>query len=106
MRRLAKSLGFIPKRIIKDKLVSYWAAKREIAPGLRHWSHNGFNNRAENSHLPFRKQEGAMQGYWSPGGLQRFAATHSAIRDCFNVPARRCPALTMTCSPEKPSIRG
>lgn len=25
-------------------------------PGLDHWSHNGLNNRAENSHLPFRKR--------------------------------------------------
>jgi len=23
----------------------------------------------ENSHLPFRKRERAMQGYWSPGGV-------------------------------------
>lgn len=55
LRRLITRLGFIPKRIITDKLRSYGAAKREIAPNLDHWSHNGLNNRAENSHLPFRK---------------------------------------------------
>lgn len=43
------------------------AAKREVAPGIDHWSHKGLNNRAENSHLPFRKREGTMQGYRSPG---------------------------------------
>ena len=95
LRRLIKSLGFIPKRIITDKLRSYGAAKREVAPGLKHWSHKGLNNRAENSHLPFRKRERAMQGYRSPGGLQRFVATHSAIRNCFSVPARRRSALTI-----------
>ncbi len=72
LRRLIKRLGFIPKRIITDKLRSYGAAKREVAPGLDHWSHKGLNNRAENSHLPFRKRERTMQGHRSPGGLQRF----------------------------------
>ncbi|WP_438826376.1 DDE-type integrase/transposase/recombinase, partial [Ruegeria atlantica] len=69
--------------------------KREVAPGLDHWSHKGLNNRAENSHLPFRKRERTMQGHRSPGGLQRFVTTRSAIRNCFSVPARRRSALTI-----------
>jgi len=93
LRRLIKRLGFIPKRIITDKLRSYGAAKREVAPGLDHWSHKGLNNRAENSHLPFRKRERTMQGYRSARGLQRFVAIHSAIRNSFFVPARRRSAL-------------
>ncbi|WP_170387996.1 IS6 family transposase [Ruegeria atlantica] len=95
LRNLIKRLGFIPKRIITDKLRSYSATKREIAPGLDHWSHKGLNNRAENSHLPFRKRERTMQGHRSPGGLQRFVATHSAVRNYFSVPARRRSALTI-----------
>lgn len=95
LRSLIKRLGFIPKRIITDKLRSYGAAKREVVPGLDHWSHKGLNNRAENSHLPFRKRERTMQGHRSPGGLQRFVATHSAIRNCFSVPARHRSALTI-----------
>lgn len=95
LRRLIKRLGYIPKRIITDKLRSYGAAKREIAPGLDHWSHKGLNNRAENSHLPFRKRERTMQNHRSPGGLQRFVATHSAARNYFSVPARRRSALTI-----------
>uniref|UniRef100_UPI003857F20B transposase n=1 Tax=Rhizobium ruizarguesonis TaxID=2081791 RepID=UPI003857F20B len=51
---LVKRYGFAPKRIITDKLRSYGAAKAEVAPGLDHWSHKGLNNRAANSHLPFR----------------------------------------------------
>ena len=93
--RLMKKQGRTPKRFITDKLRSYGAAKREIAPRVEHRSHKGLNNRAENSHLPFRKRERAMQGYRSPGSLQRFLSIHSAIRNCFSVPARRRSALTI-----------
>ena len=93
--KLMKRWGVMPKRIITDKLRSYGAAKREVAPGLDHWSHKGLNNRAENSHLPFRKRERAMQGFRSLGGLQRFVSIHSATRNCFSVPARRRSALTI-----------
>lgn len=74
--KLLKRFGFVPKRIVTDKLRSYGAAKREIAPGLNRWSHKGLNNRAENSHLPFRKQERGMQSFRSPGGLQCFVSVH------------------------------
>ncbi|MBK0329763.1 IS6 family transposase [Rhodobacteraceae bacterium F11138] len=92
--RLIKCHG-LPKRLIADKLRSDGAAKREVAPDLDHWSHKGLNNRAEHSHLPFRKRERAMQSFRSPGGLQRFASIHSATRNCFVVPARRRAALTI-----------
>ncbi|MFP3385012.1 IS6 family transposase [Tritonibacter sp. SIMBA_163] len=93
--KLMKRWGFMPRRIITDKLRSYGAAKREVAPGLDHWSHKGLNNRAENSHLPFRKRERVMQGFRSPGGLQRFVSMQSATRNRFSVPARRRSALTI-----------
>ena len=93
--RLMKQHGFVPKRIITDKLRSYGAAKRVIAPSIELRSHKGLNNRAENSHLPFRKRERAMQGYRSTASLQRFVSIHSAIRNCFSVPARRRSALTI-----------
>ena len=95
LTRLMKRYGRTPKRFITDKLRSYGAAKREIAPGVEHRSHKGLNNRAENSHLPFRKRERAMQGFRSQGALQRFVSIHSAIRNCFSVPARRRSALTI-----------
>lgn len=90
-----KRAGSVSKRIITDKLRSYGAAKRELLPGLDHWSHKGLNNRAENSHLPFRKRERVMQGHRSPGGLQLFVSIHSATRNCFSVPAHRRAALTI-----------
>jgi len=93
--KLMKRWGFVPKRIITDKLRSYGAAKREVAPRLDHWSHKGLNNRAENNHLPFRKRERVMQGFRSPGALQRFVSIQSATRNCFSVPARRRSAITI-----------
>jgi putative transposase len=90
-----KRWGYVPKGIIKDKLRSYGAAKLEVAPGLDHWFHKGLNNRAENSHLPFRKREWVMQGFRSPGGLQRFVSMQSATRNRFYVPVRRRSALTI-----------
>ncbi|WP_028956947.1 IS6 family transposase [Sulfitobacter sp. 20_GPM-1509m] len=93
--KLMKRWGFVPKRIITDKLRSYGAAKREVAPGLDHWSHKGLNNRAENSHLPFRKRERVMQSLRSPGALQRFVSMQSATRNCFAAPDRRRSALTI-----------
>jgi putative transposase len=92
---LMKRYGFAPKRIITDKLRSYSAAKADVAPGLDHWSHNGLNNRAENSHLPFRERERTMEGHRSPGALQRFVSMRSATRNCFSVPSRRRGAQTI-----------
>ncbi|MDR6433535.1 putative transposase [Brucella pseudogrignonensis] len=92
---LMKRYGFAPKRIITDKLRSYSAAKAEVAPGLEHWSHKGLNNRAENSHLSFRKRERTMQGHRSPGMLQRFVSMYSATRNCFSIPSRRRAAQTI-----------
>ena len=53
--RLMRKHSCTPKRFITDKLRTYGAAKREGTPGVEHRSHKGLNNRAENSHLPFRK---------------------------------------------------
>lgn len=63
LTRLLKKQGCVPKRIITDKLGSYAAARRQIMPAVEHRSHKGLNNRAENSHLPLRRRERAMQGF-------------------------------------------
>lgn len=54
LTRLLKKQGLPPKRMITDKLRSYGAAQRQVMPNVEHRSHKGLNNRAENSHLPFR----------------------------------------------------
>ncbi|MBX5297633.1 IS6 family transposase, partial [Rhizobium sp. NLR15a] len=91
--RLLKRAGMPPKRIITDKLRSYGAAKREVMPAVEHRSHKGLNNRAENSHLPLRKRERTMQGFRSPGSLQRFISIFSALRNLFVAPRHKRSAL-------------
>ena len=87
LMRLLRKQGRHPKRIITDKLRSYAAAKRTVMPDLERRSHNGLNNRAENSHVPLRKQERLMQGFRSWSGLLRFVPIFSAVRNLF-VPSR------------------
>jgi putative transposase len=93
LKRLLKKQGCPPPRMITDKLGSYAAARRQIMPAVEHRSHKGLNNRAENSHLPLRKRERAMQGFRSPGGLQRFTSVFSAIRNLFVPPCSHRSAL-------------
>jgi putative transposase len=89
LKRLLKKQGCPPRRIITDKLGSYAAAHCQIMPAVEHRSHKGLNNRAENSHLPLRRRERGMQGFRSPGGLQRFTSVFSTVRNLF-VPPRSC----------------
>lgn len=93
LRRLLRKQGGPPRRMITDKLGSYAAARRQIMPAVEHRSHKGLNNRAENSHLPLRRRERAMQGFRSPGGLQRFTSVSSAVRNLFVPPRSRRSAL-------------
>jgi putative transposase len=93
LKRLLKKQGYPPRRMITDKLGSYAAAQRQIMPAVEHRSHKRLNNRAENSHLPLRKRERAMQGFRSPGGLQRFTSVFSAVRNLFVPPRSRRSAL-------------
>src|SRR5918994_1207728 len=83
LRRLLKKQGCPPRRMITDKLGSYAAARRQVMPDVEHRSHKGLNNRAENSHLPFRRRERLMQGFRSPRYLQRFVSVFSAVRNLF-----------------------
>ena len=45
----------------------------------------GLNNRAENSHQPFRRRERAMAKFRDMKTLQKFAATHASIHNHFNL---------------------
>ncbi len=83
LTRLLKKQCFAPKRMITDKLRSYGAARRQVMPNVEHRSHKGLNNRAENSHVPLRKRENAMQGFRSSRGLQRFVSIFSGLRNHF-----------------------
>ena len=95
LKRLLKKQGCLPRRLITDKLGSYAAARRRVMPTVKHRSHKGLNNRAENSHLPLRRREQTMQGFRSLGGLQRFASVFSAVRNLFVPPCSRRSALAI-----------
>ncbi|RUM95390.1 IS6 family transposase [Pseudaminobacter arsenicus] len=93
--RLMKKQGYLPKRIVTDKLRSYSAARRQVMPTVEHRSHKGLNNRAENSHLPLRKRERLMQRFRSPGALQRFTSIFSALRNLFVPPRSKRSAIAL-----------
>jgi len=43
------------------------------------------NNRAENSHQPFRRREGAMLKFRDVKPLQKFSSIHASIHNHFNL---------------------
>ena len=66
-----------PEEVVTDRLRSYGAAMREIGNANRQVTGRHENNRAENSHLPFRRQERAMARFRRMRSLQKFAAAHA-----------------------------
>jgi len=48
------------------------------------------NNRAENSHQPFRRRERAMAKFRSARSLQKFASIHSSVHNHFNRERHLC----------------
>ncbi len=73
-----------PQVIVTDRLRSYRAAMREIGNEARQKTGRWLNNRAENSHQPFRRRERAMAKFRSAKSLQKFAAVHASIHNHFN----------------------
>ena len=73
-----------PKTLVTDKLRSYGAAMKVVGNADRQETGRWKNNRAENSHLPFRRRERAMQRFRSMRSLQKFAAVHSSVCNHFN----------------------
>ena len=63
---------------------SYGAAMKVIGNSDRRECGRWFNNRAENSHQPFRRREGAMAEFRDIQTPQKFASAHAAIHNPFN----------------------
>jgi len=69
---------------VTDKLRSYGAALQDMGlPDDRETS-RWLNNRAENSHQPFRRRERAMLRFCRMQSLKKFVAVHSSIHNLFN----------------------
>ena len=73
-----------PRVIVTDRLRSYAAAMKVIGVENRQICGQWLNNRAENSHQPFRRREGAMARFRDIKTLQKFAAAHASIHNHFN----------------------
>ena len=79
MKRHGRPIG-----IVTDKLRSYGAAMRSIGNADRQKTGRWLNNRAENSHLPFRRRERAMLRFRRMRSLQKFVSVHASVHNHFN----------------------
>jgi len=70
--------------IVTDGLRSYPAAMRDLGIEDRREMGRWLNNRAENSHLPFRRRERAMLRFRQMKSLQKFASVHANVHNHFN----------------------
>ena len=84
LKRAMKRYG-LPKAIVTDRLRSYRAAMKTIGIAERQECRRWFNNRAENSHQPFRRREGAMARFRDVKTLQKFASALASIHNHFNL---------------------
>jgi putative transposase len=69
---------------VTDKLRSYGAAMKELGVENRQETGRCLNNRAENSHLAFRRRERAMLRFRRMRSLQKFAAVRASVANHFN----------------------
>jgi putative transposase len=83
-KRAMKRYGW-PSSIVTDRLRSYRAAMKVIGVSDRQECGRWLNNRAENSHQPFRRREGAMARFRDIKTLQKFASVHASIHNHFNL---------------------
>ena len=84
-RRLLRSYGSEPRKIVTDKLRSYGVAHRELIPETIHSSEQYKNNRAEQSHEATRVRERGMREFKSVRQAQRFLGAHAAVSNLFNL---------------------
>ena len=84
LKRAMKRYGQ-PKVIVTDRLRSYRAAMNVIGNAADQECGRWLNNRAENSHQPFRRREGAMAKFRDVKTLQKFVSVHASIHNYFNL---------------------
>ena len=86
-REFAAWLGLVPRHegtVVTDGLPSYRAAMTVIGNAAARTCGRWLNNRAENSHQPFRRREAAMANFRDVKTLQKFASVHASIHNHFN----------------------
>jgi len=70
--------------LVTDKRRSYGAAMKVIGNVDKQETGRWLNNRADNSHLPFRRRERAMLRFRRVRSLQKFVAVHASVFNHFN----------------------
>jgi putative transposase len=83
LKQIMKKYG-APRSVVTDRLRAYSAAMKEIGAADRHEVGGRLNNRAENSHQPFRRREQAIQRFRSMKTLQKFSSVHAQVQNHFN----------------------
>jgi putative transposase len=83
LKKMMKRYGK-PKVVVTDRLRSYGAAMKEIGNADLQETGRWLNNRAENSHQPFRRRERAMLRFRRMHTLQKFSAVHASVHNHFN----------------------
>ncbi len=78
-KRLLRSHGGEPRKIVTDKLRSYGVAHRELIPDTIHSTEQYENNRAEQSHEVTRVRARDMRKFKSVRQAQRFLDAHAAV---------------------------
>jgi putative transposase len=84
-RRLLRSHGSEPRKIVTDKLRSYGVARRELIPETIHSTVQYENNRAEQSHEATRVRERGMRKFKSVRQARRFLGVHASVQNLFNL---------------------
>ncbi len=72
------------EELVTDRLRSYGAVLKELGIQDRQETGRWRNNRAENSHQPFRRRERAMLRFRRMRSLQKFASVHASVSNHFN----------------------
>jgi putative transposase len=84
-RRLLRSSGNEPRKIVTDKLRSYGVAHRDFIPGTIHSTKQYENNRAEQSNEATRVRERGMRKFKSVRQARQFLIAHAAVSNLFNL---------------------
>ncbi len=84
MKKALKRHGS-PEAITTDGLPSYRAAMKELGCPEKQEVGRWANNRVENSHLPFRRRERAMQRFRQMKSLQKFSSVHASFHNHFSL---------------------
>jgi len=83
LKKAMKRYG-APKVIVTDRLASYRAAMKVLGNEDKQETERWANNRAENSHQPFRRRERAMLRFRQMRSLQKFVSVHASFHNHFN----------------------